>query len=111
MTSRLLGMVCAGFVMILYISSAQGALLSRLGGQAVYDDASWKITWISDANLAASNTFGTAGINANGTMNWDTANTWIANMNTANYLGFDDWRLPIAWEFFTEQKGVSTLKY
>jgi hypothetical protein len=27
-------------------------------------------------------------------MTWDTANTWIAAMNTANYLGVSTWRLP-----------------
>ena len=27
-------------------------------------------------------------------MSWTTANEWIAAMNTANYLGYSDWRLP-----------------
>lgn len=54
------------------------------------------ITWLADANLAASNTFGVKGIsaNANGRMTWSRANEWIAAMNTANYLGYGDWRLP-----------------
>ncbi len=27
-------------------------------------------------------------------MTWDTANSWIAAMNNANYLGVNTWRLP-----------------
>ncbi len=27
-------------------------------------------------------------------MTWDQANTWIASLNSANYLGYNDWRLP-----------------
>ena len=65
-----------------------------------YYDTVLDITWLADANLAASNTFGTEGVfpgaygYAGGYMIWDTANAWIANMNAANYLGFSDWRLP-----------------
>ena len=74
--------------------TANAALISRLGGQAVYD-TDLDITWIADARLSASNTFGTVGVHPTvGAMDWDTANTWIANMNAANYLGFSDWRLP-----------------
>jgi hypothetical protein len=53
------------------------------------------ITWLQDANLAATNTFGELGINADGTMTWDTAQSWIAAMNAADYLGYSNWRLPI----------------
>ena len=75
-----------------------GVLPATSGGtdyQAYYD-TDLDITWLADANLAASNTFGigTASINSFGVMHWDTANTWIANMNTSGYLGFNDWRLP-----------------
>jgi len=73
-------------------SSVHAALISRLGGQAVYD-TDFNITWLADANLAASNTFGVTGI-VNGSMTWAQANEWIAAMNTANYLGYSDWRLP-----------------
>jgi hypothetical protein len=84
--------------------AAQATLISRLGGQAYYDTV-LGITWLADANLAASTTFGLArspdefpdvGIGSTGRMNWPPANTWIAAMNTAEYLGFDDWRLPSA---------------
>ncbi len=82
-------------------ATVQAALVGRLpatsGGtdyQAYYDTA-LNITWMADANLAATKTFGTAGVNAGGYMTWATANSWIANMNAANYLGFNDWRLPV----------------
>jgi len=74
---------------------ANAGLIPKLGGQVVYDDDR-DITWLSDANLAASNTFGVPGINTftAGWMTWSTANAFINAMNAANYLGFNDWRLP-----------------
>ena len=91
-------------------STANAALFTRLGGDALYDDV-LDITWLSNANLAASNTFGlstgvslgthpsdTSGvngiINSGGFMNWPGALHWIDAMNNANHLGFNDWRLP-----------------
>ena len=86
------------------------ALVSILGGQAVYD-TDLNITWVSDSSLAASNTFGlqtgvnlgphpldSSGqdgiINSNGTMDWQGALHWIDAMNASNYLGANNWRLP-----------------
>ncbi|MBI3570923.1 MAG: DUF1566 domain-containing protein [Gammaproteobacteria bacterium] len=81
------------FVAALGMSSvANAALVSRLSGQAVFD-TDRNITWLTDANLAASNTFGVSGISG-GAMNWYKAQDWIAAMNAASYLGFNDWRLP-----------------
>ena len=103
-----MGLVVTGLFMSL---SANAALITRLGGQAVYD-TDLDITWIADANLATGNTFGLAtgvslgthpsdssGVNGtinadNGIMNWPGALFWIDAMNAANYLGFNDWRLP-----------------
>jgi len=85
-----------GLILLSMVSTANAALLSRLGGQAIYDTER-DITWLSNANLAASNTFGVSGINLNGTMNWGVANNWIAAMNSSEgtgYLGFTDWRMP-----------------
>jgi hypothetical protein len=73
--------------------SANAALYSRLGGQAYYDDT-LNMTWLQSAGLAATNNFGVSGIDSEGRMTWNTANTWIAAMNTANYLGVSTWRLP-----------------
>ena len=42
-------------------------------GAACYDDV-LDITWLADADLAASNTFGVSGIDSFGLMSWDTAN-------------------------------------
>lgn len=74
-------------------ASANAALLSRLGGQAVYD-TDLNITWLTNANLAATNNFGVNSSYSGGFMNWYDAQAWIGAMNTANYLGYHDWRLP-----------------
>ena len=90
---------------------AQATLIDN-GDGTVTDDVSNKM-WIKDFNLAASNTFGLAystdlgdhpsdsyaasyaeQIFTSGYMNWGAALHWIDAMNTANYLGFNDWRLP-----------------
>ncbi len=73
--------------------SAIAELQPRLGGAAVYD-TDLNITWLTNANLAATNKFGTAGINTDGSMPWSTALNWITSMNLAKYLGFSTWRLP-----------------
>jgi hypothetical protein len=83
----------SGLLLLLSFGSAHSALLSRAGGQAYYDDV-LNITWLADANLADTNDFGVAGINANGTMSWNTAQSWIGAMNAANFLGSNNWRLP-----------------
>jgi len=96
MKKFLLGTLSAGLFSIVISTSANAALVTRLGGLAVYD-TDFDITWIADANLADTNAFGVAGINANGTMVWAKANEWITAMNAdsgAGYLGFSDWRLP-----------------
>ncbi len=73
---------------------ATDILVSELGGTVVYDKTK-NLSWIANANLAATNTFGVSGIGANGAMSWSTAQSWIAAMDTAKYLGFSDWRLPV----------------
>ncbi|WP_297528291.1 hypothetical protein [Thiohalobacter sp.] len=107
MKTHLWGAICASALAFATATleaapvSGQGTwettLLPRdLTGDGVADayyDTVLDITWLADANLAATEAFGTAGINA-GTMAWDTANTWIANMNAVSYLGYSDWRLP-----------------
>ena len=91
-------------LLICFTSTANATLISRLSGQALYDDV-LDITWLSNANLALTNQFGltlsanefdgTANtVGSTGFMTWDNANAWIAGMNSANHLGFNDWRLP-----------------
>ncbi len=79
--------------LVLLLPGAVGATLIDRGNGLIYDSV-LDITWLQDANLAASETFGVSDINASGTMNWSTANLWIDAMNAANYKGFNDWRLP-----------------
>lgn len=76
-----------------------------------YYDTDLNITWLANANLAESNSFGmpyntdlgpysgdSSGVQgyiySNGQMNWPGAMLWIATMNTDNYLGYNGWRLP-----------------
>lgn len=84
-------------------ASANAALLGRdlngsPGSFEAYYDTILDITWLADANLALTNTFGVSGINVQGRMNWHTANEWIAAMNAANYLGQNTWRLPAMYD-------------
>jgi hypothetical protein len=101
--SRLLGALCAAVFSFITLP-AQAALVSVLGGAAVYD-TDRNISWISNANLALTNQFGltlsasendpTANtVGSTGKMTWDNAVAWIAGMNSANYLGFNNWSLP-----------------
>lgn len=84
------------FTLFMMISvNAQSALIGRLPDaygqyQAVYD-TDLDITWLADANYAA-----TSGYDADGRMSWDTAQTWITALNAANHLGTDGWRLPVS---------------
>ena len=85
-----------GILAMVTSTAANAALMSRLGGQALYDDV-LDITWLTDGNLASSNTFGVSGIYASGQMDFATATNWIAAMNADNgtgYLGFNNWRMP-----------------
>lgn len=93
-TTRALGSAAVAMLVSLVLAEgAAAALLSRLGGLAVYDDVQ-DVTWIASANLAATDAFGVAGITSTGTMSWGTAKLWIDALNDARYLGASDWRLP-----------------
>ena len=78
-----------------FASAATASLETRPDGM-VYD-TDLNITWLADANLPTTNTFGVSGIDTTyGNMNWNTAQSWVAAMDAANYLGYSDWRLPTA---------------
>ena len=81
-------------VLIISLPVSVNAALELRGNGLVYDN-DINITWLLNANLADTNTFGVGGINANGTMSWDTAFDWISAMNTNIYLGISTWRLPV----------------
>jgi hypothetical protein len=87
-------------LVLLAASHANAALLGRApltpGGsdyQAYYDDV-LAITWLADANLAATQSFGAPTSFPDGRMTWYQAIGWIAAMNSASYLGISTWRLP-----------------
>lgn len=84
--------IVLGATLIASFPSAQASLID-VGGGLIYDDA-LHITWLKNANLAATRTFGVSGITADGRMTWNTALSWINAMNAANYLGYNTWRLP-----------------
>jgi uncharacterized protein (TIGR03437 family) len=77
------------------------------GGQTVYDPVT-NVTWLANANLAATNAFGLPPctspttpalcVNPDGAMTLASANQLIANMNAFNkgagYLGQTKWELP-----------------
>ncbi|MES9969183.1 MAG: VPLPA-CTERM sorting domain-containing protein [Candidatus Thiodiazotropha sp.] len=73
-------------------STADAALFDQ-GNGLIYDDV-LGISWLQNANLAAENSFGVLGIDANGGMQSGTAHEYINAMNAANYLGYNTWRLP-----------------
>ena len=72
---------------------AAAELVPVASGQAVYDTTTG-LTWVADANLAATQSFGVTGINPNGSMTWEVAKRWVAALNAAHYLGIDQWDLP-----------------
>lgn len=63
-------------------------------GIEAYYDTALNITWLANANLADTNTFGLPGILSDGSMDWVKAKQWIAALNAANYLGASNWRMP-----------------
>ena len=69
--------VSAGLISLGMVSSADAALVQRLGGLAYYDNVA-DLTWLADANAAGT------------TMNWVDANNWATNFNVAGVTG---WRL------------------
>lgn len=89
-------------------ATLEGRLAATSGGtdyQAYYDTA-LNITWLTNANLAFSNQFGLTlsnnavdlrndVVSSDGSMTWAATNLWLSNLNSANYLGFNGWRLPM----------------
>ncbi len=97
MKKFLLGTLSTGLLIIVISTSANAALLSRLGGQAVYD-TDLNITWLADTNAGAGSVFDDGPTTSHGPpttdgrMSWASANAWAASLSVG---GFTDWRLPI----------------
>jgi hypothetical protein len=70
-------------------------LLPRLGGAAVFSPF-LNATFLVDANMPARYTLGVPNIAADGRMQWAEAKAWIARLDECRYLGYGDWRLPVA---------------
>jgi len=101
MKSRLFTALGAFLVCTSFASLTSASLIDR-GNGLIYDDV-LQITWLADAALATSETFGIdLGPQARGagTMSWNKTQEWIDAMNASNsgsgYLGFTGWRLPNA---------------
>jgi uncharacterized protein (TIGR03437 family) len=84
-------------------AAAGNGLQVNPGGQTVYDPLT-NITWLANANIAATNTFGlpsckdpttpTICVAQDGAMSFDSATQFLANMNSgAGYLGQTRWQL------------------
>ncbi len=69
-------------------AQASFVVLTQLDSQQVLD-SSTNLVWASDWNLAK-----TSGYDADGWMTWGQSNAWIASLNSSNYAGHNDWRLP-----------------
>lgn len=82
--------VCIGLVGMMSVNVAQAALLSRLGGLAVYDSDT-NLTWLADANAARGSSFDDGFSSSDGLMTFASALAWARNLNVAGVTG---WRLP-----------------
>ena len=80
-------------------AQANAALVPAADGQTVYDP-NLSVTWLADANLAGTQTFGISNINKDGSMDYATALRWVDAMNMLDhgvgYLGHNNWQLPTA---------------
>lgn len=88
-----LHLITAALALAGFASSASADLLDR-GNGLIYDSV-LNVTWLKDANLAASQTFGVLGIDPDGAMKLATARDWISAMNLSGYKGYSDWTLPM----------------
>jgi len=90
MKTKLSHAFCLGMLTLGHIASSDAALISRLGGQAVYD-TDRDITWLSNANAAAGSAFDDGHNSSDGLMSWNNAIAWAESLTIG---GFTDWRLP-----------------
>lgn len=58
------------------------------GDETITDEAS-SLMWMQNDSA-----YYEAGSEADGTMNWEEALSWVEEMNEAEFLGYSDWRLP-----------------
>ncbi len=75
-------------VFLFCFTAVANATLYDIGDGLIYD-SEWRITWLQDANYAV-----TSGYDADGRMSYENALAWADNLE---YGGYDDWRLPDAY--------------
>ncbi len=102
-TGQVTGLTAGGPVTVTANSEGiTGTAAVTIEAGTVYDAAN-DISWLTDADLPASNRFGVplctgtgnqTCVNPSGSMRYDAAVAWVAGMNAANYLGHADWLLP-----------------
>ena len=63
---------------------ASTALVPSADGQTVYDP-NLNVTWLADANLAGTQTFGVSNINKDGSMDYATALRWVDALNKLDH--------------------------
>jgi len=97
-------------LLAMYSNTTKAALINA--GSDFVVDTSLSLTWMRDGNLAKtlcdaadpvftgwSSTVDDTPADiclANGAMTWADAEAWVARLNSVNYLGFSDWRQPVA---------------
>lgn len=82
------------------VRAAGGGVVTASPGLQTVFDRTLDVTWLADADLAATDHFGvTRGINKNGSMDYATAVDWVRHMNRSDhgtgYLGHHEWTLPV----------------
>ena len=78
---RALKVRAAAAAMLALAGTAQASPMTLVDGGLGVLDSSTNLEWTSNMNLG-------------GPMRWAAANAWIATLNTSNYAGHSDWRLP-----------------
>ncbi len=91
MNKRILTTALASFVFS-FAAVSQAELIDR--GKGLIYDTVLDITWLQNANLADNDDFGVLGVGPDGQMMYATAEDFIEALNSANYKGFNGWRLP-----------------
>jgi hypothetical protein len=91
------GLVVTSLATVFASGAAQAALIDR-GGGLIYD-TDLNITWLADANYAATQHVQSGGAlgTADGRMTWSDATTWAADISyfdSVRNVTYTDWRLP-----------------
>lgn len=81
----------AAALMLILAAPGHGMLIDNLDGTIIEirNDGS-ELMWLKDGKTCYSPHYGYAGL-----MNWYEAKDWITFLNSSNYLGYNDWRLPL----------------